>query len=178
MKEKGTILTEAELGKTLERLASEVIERECLDDLVIVGIKTRGVPLAKRLASLIKEKKGVELPVGELDITFYRDDLTLLAEAPVVKGTRIDFPVDGRVVLLVDDVLYTGRTVRAAMNELLDYGRFKALRLLVLVDRGLRELPICPDYVGKRVETRPGEVVEVRLREVDGKDEVVLLERL
>ena len=177
MKEKAVILTEAEIAKTLERLASEVIERECLDDLVLVGIKTRGVPLARRLASLISEKKGVELPVGELDITFYRDDLTLLAEAPIVKGTKIDFPISGKTVLLVDDVLYTGRTVRAAIDELLDYGRFKALRLLVLVDRGLRELPICPDFVGKRVETRPGEVVEVRLKEVDGEDKVVLLEK-
>ena len=177
MKEKATLLTQSELAKTLERLASEVIERECLEDLALVGIKTRGVPLARRLASLIAERKGVELPVGELDITFYRDDLTLLAEAPIVKGTKIDFPIDDKVVLLVDDVLYTGRTVRAAIDELLDYGRFKALRLLVLVDRGLRELPICPDYVGKRVETRPGEVVEVRLVETDGEDKVLLLER-
>jgi len=172
------IADEGGIQRTIERLASEIAERENLSEAVLVGIRTRGVPLAQRIAAILEGKTGKPVRVGQLDITFYRDDLTRIAEAPMVKGSNIPFQIEGKTVILCDDVLYTGRTVRAAMDELLDFGRFAALRLCVLVDRGWRELPICPDYTGFQVKTMGHEVVEVKFRETDGRDEILLVESL
>lgn len=166
----------SDMALTVDRLASEIAEKENMSNTVLVGIKTRGVPLARRLAALIEQKTGLDVPVGELDITFYRDDLSTIGEAPTVKGSNIPFSVVGKTVILCDDVLYTGRTVRAAMDELLDYGRFARLKLCVLVDRGWRELPVCPDYTGYRFETSENEAIEVKFKETDGRDEVLLVE--
>jgi pyrimidine operon attenuation protein / uracil phosphoribosyltransferase len=145
--------------------------------VALVGIRTRGVPLARRLARTIKKAGGVEPPVGALDITLYRDDLTTIAPHPVLKGTDIPTSIDGRTVILVDDVLYTGRTVRAALDELIDFGRPARIKLAVVVDRGHRELPIRADFVGRTLTTSREEVVQVLVREEDGEDRVVLLER-
>lgn len=171
------LMDEDALVRTIRRLAAEIAERENPDNLVLVGIKTRGFPIAKRIARELSENHAVEVPVGAVDITFYRDDLSTIAEIPQVKGSELPFEVEGKVVILCDDVLYTGRTARAALEELLDYGRYKAVRLCVIVDRGWRELPICPDYVGRKIDTLESEVVEVRLREVDGEDSVWICER-
>jgi pyrimidine operon attenuation protein/uracil phosphoribosyltransferase len=166
------------LRRTLLRMAHEIVEKQPdVRSTVLVGVRTRGVPLAKRLAKMIAEAEGVTPPVGALDITLYRDDLTTIAAHPVIQGTDIPVSIDGRTVVLVDDVLYTGRTVRAALDELIDFGRPDRIRLAVLVDRGHRELPIRADHVGKTLTTRRDEVVQVRLRESDGDDRVVLLER-
>ena len=140
-------------------------------------MRTRGVPLAQRLAALIKDAAGQAPPVGALDITLYRDDLTTIAPNPVIQGTEIPCSIDGRTVVLLDDVLYTGRTVRAALDELIDFGRPDRIKLAVLVDRGHRELPIRADFVGKQLTTRRDEMVQVRLRETDGEDRVLLLEK-
>ena len=165
----------AELRRALTRIAHEIVERQGgTDDLVLVGLRTRGVPLAERLAALIREHEGVDVPVGSLDITFYRDDLTKLAHAPIVKRSDLGPEVTDRTVVLVDDVLYTGRTIRAALDALTDHGRPRAVRLAVVVDRGHRELPIRPDFVGKNLPTSSDEVVHVRLAETDGADEVVI----
>ncbi len=164
------------MALTVERLASEIAEKEDMSNTVLVGIKTRGVPLAQRLAALIEQKTGQRAAVGQLDITFYRDDLSTIAEAPMVKGSNIPFSVEGKTIILCDDVLYTGRTIRAAMDELLDYGRFDRLKLCVLVDRGWRELPVCPDYTGYRFETESNQAIEVKFKETDGKDEILLIE--
>jgi pyrimidine operon attenuation protein/uracil phosphoribosyltransferase len=142
-----------------------------------VGIRTRGVPLAKRLAKLIQDRTGIEIPLGVLDITLYRDDLTDIASQPVVRPTVLPFPVDGHRIVLVDDVLYTGRTVRAAIDQLIDFGRPRKIELMVLIDRGWRELPFKADYIGKELETTKQQMVEVRLQEVEGQDEVVLMEQ-
>jgi pyrimidine operon attenuation protein/uracil phosphoribosyltransferase len=139
-----------------------------------LGIQRRGVPLAQRLAAAIEEHEGIRLPVGALDITFYRDDLSLVAQQPVVKGTELPSGIDGRTVVLVDDVLYTGRTIRAAMDALVDFGRPQAIRLAVLVDRGHRELPIRADHVGKNVPTSREEIVRVHLEEIDAEDAVLI----
>jgi pyrimidine operon attenuation protein / uracil phosphoribosyltransferase len=166
------------LRRTLLRMAHEIVEKQPdVRSTVLVGIRTRGVPLAQRLAKMIAEAEGVLPPVGALDITLYRDDLTTIAAHPVIQGTDIPVSIDGRTVVLVDDVLYTGRTVRAALDELIDFGRPDRIRLAVLVDRGHRELPIRADHVGKTLTTRRDEVVQVRLRESDGDDRVVLLEK-
>jgi len=146
------------------------------EDLVILGIRTRGVPLAHRIARHIGRAEGVEIPVGVLDITFYRDDLELLSEAPIVRRTELSMNVTGKTCVLVDDVLYTGRTVRAALDELMDFGRPLAIRLAVLIDRGHRELPIRADFVGKNVPTSGREVVKVKVKEEDDEDLVLLLE--
>jgi pyrimidine operon attenuation protein/uracil phosphoribosyltransferase len=157
------------------RIAHEIVERNGgTDRMVLVGIRTRGVPLARRLAQLIERHEAVALPVGSLDITYYRDDLTKLAHAPIVKRTEGMPDVTGLTVVLVDDVLYTGRTVRAALDALTDQGRPRAVRLAVLVDRGHRELPIRADHVGKNLPTANDEVVHVRLDETDGTDEVII----
>ena len=140
----------------------------------LVGIQRRGVPLARRIASAIAENESVDIPVGALDITFYRDDLSLVAQQPVVKGTDLPFDLNGSTVVLVDDVLYTGRTIRAAMDALVDFGRPQAIRLAVLVDRGHRELPIRADHVGKNVPTSREEIVRVHLEEIDGEDAVLI----
>jgi pyrimidine operon attenuation protein / uracil phosphoribosyltransferase len=161
--------------RILVRIAHEIVERNGgTDELVLVGIRSRGVPIARRLAALIEQHEGTSLTVGSLDITYYRDDLTKLAHAPIVKRSDLGPAVSGHTVVLVDDVLYTGRTVRAALDALTDHGRPRAVRLAVLVDRGHRELPIRPDYVGKNLPTARDEIVHVRLLETDGVDQVVI----
>ena len=168
----------ARLHRTLVRMAHEIVEKNPdTARTVLVGIRTRGVPLAQRLAAFIKEAAGQAPPVGALDITLYRDDLTTIAPNPVIQGTEIPCSIDGRTVVLLDDVLYTGRTVRAALDELIDFGRPDRIQLAVLVDRGHRELPIRADFVGKQLTTRRDEVVQVRLTETDGEDRVLLLEK-
>ena len=165
------------IGRTLTRIAHEIVERnKGTDDLALVGVRTRGVPIARRIARTLREITGHEVPTGSLDITLYRDDLMrhAVGPQPLVRRTDIQFAIDDRKILLVDDVLYTGRTTRAALDALIDYGRPKAIQLIVLVDRGHRELPIKADYVGKNLPTAPEESVQVRLIEIDGEDEVVL----
>ncbi len=170
------------IERTLSRIAHELIERnDDLGSLALVGIHTRGVPLAARLRRLVAERSGVEVELGTLDITFHRDDVAVrnggapLHEQPVVHGTALDFELEGRTVVLVDDVLYTGRTIRAAIDALLEYGRPARVQLAVLVDRGHRELPIRPDYVGKNLPTGRAERVQVQLVEVDEVDAVLLI---
>ncbi|TMB82100.1 MAG: bifunctional pyr operon transcriptional regulator/uracil phosphoribosyltransferase PyrR [Chloroflexi bacterium] len=163
------------LRRALVRIAHEIVERNGgTDDLVMVGVHSRGVPLAQRLAALIHEHEGVEVPVGSLDITYYRDDLTKIAHAPIVKRTEAMPELTDKTVVLVDDVLFTGRTVRAALDAITDHGRPTAVRLAVIVDRGHRELPIRPDHVGKNLPTSLDENVQVRLSETDGVDEVLI----
>ena len=177
------ILLDAEaIDRTLSRIAHELIERtEDLDQLALVGIHTRGVPLASRLRNLVAERSGIEVYLGALDITFHRDDVTVrqggapLHEQPIVRGTALDFGLEGKTVVLVDDVLYTGRTIRAAIDALLEYGRPERVQLAVLVDRGHRELPIRPDFVGKNLPTARTERVHVQLLEVDEADAVLLV---
>ena len=174
-KDKIVILTGADIKRILYRLANEVIDRNrTLKDIVLIGIQTRGVYLARRLQNIFKEKESIDIPLGILDITLYRDDLTTVGEVPLVKETKIDFDLQGKVVILVDDVLFTGRTVRAALDEIMDFGRPECVLLLVLVDRGHRELPIRADFVGENVSTVRGDIVDVRLVKVDGEDEVVV----
>ena len=175
---KATLLDSRELDRALTRIAHEIVERnKGAERLALVGVHTRGVPIADRLAARIESFEGVRPPVGALDITLYRDDLTEIALQPVVRQTRIDFDVTGLRLILCDDVLYTGRTARAALDALIDLGRPSAIQYAVLVDRGHRELPIRADYVGKNVPTRRDEIVKVRLEENDGEDAVVLTER-
>jgi pyrimidine operon attenuation protein/uracil phosphoribosyltransferase len=179
----GKVVLDADaLSRTLSRIAHEIIEADPeLDEVALVGIQTRGVPLAQRLARLIEERAGAAPDLGAVDITFYRDDVTVrggeapLAPQPLVRATQLDFPLDGRTVILVDDVLYTGRTIRAAIDALFDYGRPAAVQLAVLVDRGHRELPIRPDYVGKNLPTSRSERIQVQLVEVDEIDAVLLV---
>ena len=169
------ILGADELRRALVRIAHEIVERNGgTDDLVLVGVRSRGVPLARRLAGLIEQHEGISLPVGALDISFYRDDLTKVAHAPIVKKTQAMPEIAGKTVVLVDDVLFTGRTVRAALDAITDHGRPTAVRLAVIVDRGHRELPIRPDHVGKNLPTSLDENVQVRLSETDGVDEVLI----
>ena len=166
------------LARTLARMAHEMAERHPdISRAVLVGVRTRGVPLAQRLARMIGAAVGEAPTVGALDITLYRDDLTMIAPHPVLKGTEIPVSIDGRVVVLVDDVLYTGRTARAALDELIDFGRPSRIELAVLVDRGHRELPIRADYAGKTLTTTRNEIVQVMLSEEDGSDRVLLLEK-
>jgi len=173
------IMTADEIRRAVVRLSHELVEKQAgTAGLVLVGIQRRGVPLARRLADAVEENEGVRLPVGALDITFYRDDLSLVAAQPVVKGTELPFDLNGATVGLVDDVLYTGRTIRAAMDALVDFGRPQAIRLAVLVDRGHRELPIRADHVGKNVPTSREEVVRVHLTEIDGEDGVEIERRV
>jgi pyrimidine operon attenuation protein/uracil phosphoribosyltransferase len=169
----------ARLSRALSRMAHEITERHPdPSSTVLVGVETRGVPLARRLAGLVKGASGTAPRVGSVDITLYRDDLTAIGPNPLMKGTHIPFSIDGRTVVLVDDVLYTGRTIRAALGELMDFGRPSRIELAVVVDRGHRELPIHADYVGKSVTTTPGETVQVMLTEQDGEDRVVVYERV
>ena len=172
---KKTILDAAAMRRALVRISHEIVERnKGVDNVVLMGIRTRGVPLAHRLANAIKDIEGVELPVGSLDITLYRDDLSTLSYNPVVKETDIDFEFTGKTVILVDDVLFTGRTVRCALDALIDMGRPRAIQLAVMIDRGHKELPIRADFVGKNVPTSRAESVDVALAEIDGYDEVSL----
>ena len=177
-----TILDAESVARTLARIAHEIIERnDDLERVALVGIHTRGVPLARRLGELVRERCGVDVAQGAVDITFHRDDVSVRAGGtprlaqPVVHGTELDFPVHGRTLILVDDVLYTGRTIRAAIDALLEYGRPDRVQLAVLVDRGHRELPIRPDYVGKNLPTARSERVQVELADPDGEDRVLLL---
>ncbi len=177
LREKAQVLDEPGIDRALTRIAHEIIERAGgTADLALLGIRTRGVALARRIATRLQAIEGVQVPVGALDITLYRDDLGLKGEAPVLRGTDIPFPVSGRIVVLVDDVLYTGRTIRAALDAIIDLGRPRMIQLAVLIDRGHRELPIRPDYVGKNLPTARREAVQVLLREHDGQDRVVIQE--
>ena len=165
------------INRTLARIAHEILERnKGTDDLALIGVRRRGVPIARRLARLLRDITGAEVPTGALDITLYRDDLmrNAVGPQPVVRRTEIPFSIDDRKILLVDDVLYTGRTTRAALDALIDFGRPRAIQLIVLVDRGHRELPIKADYVGKNLPTSSEQSVQVRLHETDDTDEVVL----
>jgi pyrimidine operon attenuation protein/uracil phosphoribosyltransferase len=167
------------MGRSLARMAHEIVERNRgVDELAFVGIRTRGVPLAQRLARSLRDITNVEVPVGSLDITLYRDDLLrhTVGPQPLVRLTEIPFSIDTRKILLVDDVLFTGRTIRAALDALIDFGRPRVIQLVVMVDRGHRELPIKADYVGKNLPTSLTQSVRVRLEEIDGRDEVVLEE--
>ena len=170
------VLEEDDIARALRRIAHEIAERnaQAAGELAVVGIHRRGVHLAQRLQPLLAELLDAEVPLGSLDIGFYRDDLGLRPSAPVVAGSQLDFPLDGATVVIVDDVLYTGRTVRAAIEALLDYGRPAKVQLAALVDRGHRELPIRPDYVGKNLPTARSERVNVRVEELDGVDEVTI----
>ncbi len=176
------LLDEEQVRRTLSRIAHEIIERnDELEAVALVGIHTRGVPLAQRLRRLVEERSGVELALGQLDITFHRDDVHVRAGAaprrpqPLVRDTRLDFELEGRTVILVDDVLYTGRTIRAAIDALFEFGRPDRVQLAVLADRGHRELPIRPDYVGKNLPTARGDRIQVELLEIDEVDRVVLV---
>jgi pyrimidine operon attenuation protein/uracil phosphoribosyltransferase len=172
------IMSAEEMRRALVRIAHEVIERNAgAEGLVLVGIRARGVPLAERLARAIAETEGNEVRVGALDITLYRDDVGLRHDLPIVRSTEIPFAIDGLTIVLVDDVLYTGRTVRAALDALMDLGRPLRIQLAVLVDRGHRELPIRADFVGKNVPTARDEEIVVRLQETDGTDEVIIVKR-
>jgi len=172
------LMDKDEIRRSLLRLSHQILEKNReIEDLVVVGIHRRGVTLAERISKMIEEIKGKKLPTGTLDITLYRDDLTRIAYQPVVRNTNILFPIDDKKVILVDDVLYTGRTVRAAIDALIDFGRPKKIELVVLIDRGHRQLPIRADYVGKNIPTSPEEMVEVRVEELDGTDEVLILKR-
>lgn len=178
-REKAQLMSASEIDRTLVRLAHEVLEKtEDLDRLALVGIRRRGVPLAQRLASKIEALERRQIPVGTLDIILYRDDLSAIADKPVVSTTDLPFPIDGKDVVLVDDVLYTGRTVRAAMDALFDHGRPSRVQLLVLIDRGRRELPIEARYIGRYVPTSGREIIDVRLQETDNTEKVLLVERL
>jgi len=172
------LMDKDEIRRSLLRLSHQILEKNReIEDLVVVGIHRRGVTLAERISKMIEEIKGKKLPTGTLDITLYRDDLTRIAYQPVVRNTNILFPIDDKKVVLVDDVLYTGRTVRAAIDALIDFGRPEKIELVVLIDRGHRELPIRADYVGKNIPTSPEEMVEVKVEELDGTDEVLILKR-
>jgi len=178
MREKARVLDKDTLARSLLRIAHEILEKnKGTKDLCLIGIRNRGAYLAKRLHEYIEKIDKESIPVGILDITLYRDDLTLIASQPVVRKTEIDFDISDKNVVLVDDVLYTGRTARAALDALIDFGRPKSIQLAVLIDRGHRELPIRADYVGKNIPTAKNETVEVRLEEADGGDEVVIVEK-
>lgn len=178
MKEKAKILDKEAINRSVMRIAHEIIEKnKGTADLCVVGIRNRGVYIAKRLAECIKKIEGKDIPAGALDITLYRDDLALASGKPLVRKTEIDFDINDKKLVLVDDVLYTGRTIRAALDALIDFGRPKSIQLAVLVDRGHRELPIRADFVGKNIPTSKQEIVEVHLEESDGKDEVLVAEK-
>jgi len=178
LKEKKVILDKEHFNRVLKRMAHEIIEQNRnLEDVILIGIHTRGYPIAKRIKEYIKIFEEKDILIGSVDITLYRDDLSLVGPQPIVHKSEIPFNIDGKIVILVDDVLYTGRTVRAAIDAVLDYGRPKQIQLLELVDRGHRELPIKANYVGKDLPTSLSEVVKVMLKEIDGEDKVILSER-
>ena len=177
MKEKAQLMDEKAIGRAITRISHEIIERnKGIEDVVLVGIKTRGVPIADRIGKKIQQIEGASVNTGEVDITLYRDDLKKIDVDPVINGSNVQFSIDDKIVILVDDVLYTGRTVRSALDAIIDIGRPKAIQLTVLVDRGHRELPIRADYVGKNVPTSKGEIISVKLSEIDGEDSVTINE--
>lgn len=177
LKFKTKILDDQSIKRAITRISHEILEKnKGMENLVLVGIKTRGVPIARRIAAKIKEFEGKSLNVSILDITLYRDDLEKIDYNPIVNNTILTSDINGKVIVLVDDVIYTGRTVRAAMDAIIDYGRPSAILLAVLIDRGHKELPIKPDFVGKNVPTSKSEVVEVHFEETDGLDEVIINE--
>jgi pyrimidine operon attenuation protein/uracil phosphoribosyltransferase len=177
LSKKSTILDKEGIKRILQRISHEVLEKnQGVKGLAVIGIRTRGAILAERIVENIKAIEGSEVLAGALDITMYRDDLTEIAEQPVVHSTDIGFDITGKKIILVDDVLYTGRTVRCALSELIDFGRPANIQLAVLIDRGHRELPIRPDFVGKNIPTTKSESVEVKLQEMDGREEVIVLE--
>lgn len=179
MQKKAILMDSIAMNRALVRLSHEIIEKNRgTENIALVGIRTRGVPLARRLAEQIKTSEGVDINVGILDITLYRDDLSIIADHPVINSTDIDFNIVGKNIILVDDVLYTGRTTRAAIEAIMEMGRPSSIQLAVIIDRGHRELPIRADFVGKNVPTSSSEVIKVDLKEVDGKDEVILYEKV
>ncbi|NMA95764.1 MAG: bifunctional pyr operon transcriptional regulator/uracil phosphoribosyltransferase PyrR [Clostridiales bacterium] len=176
-REKASIMDEIAIDRALSRIAHEIIEKNRgIEDVRLIGIQRRGVPLAKRLASKIGQFENVDIPVGILDITLYRDDLSVLAEHPIIHSTDIPFDVNDKILVMVDDVLYTGRTARAAMDAIIDNGRPRAIQFAVLVDRGHRELPIRADFVGKNLPTSRSEIVDVQVVEIDEADKVIISE--
>jgi pyrimidine operon attenuation protein/uracil phosphoribosyltransferase len=179
VREKKQLMSASEVDRTLVRLAHEILEKTSdLNKLAFVGIKRRGVPLAQRLAAKIESLERIKVPVGILDISLYRDDLSTISERPVVNARQMDFSVAGLDIVLMDDVLYTGRTIRAAMDALFDHGRPARVQLLILIDRGHRELPIEARYVGRMVQTSQKEIIEVKFQEIDGQERVLLVERV
>ena len=179
LREKKQLMSASEIDRTLVRLAHEILEKTAdLDQLAFVGIKRRGVPLAERLAAKIESLEKRTVPVGILDINLYRDDLSTVGERPVVNAQQIDFSIVGKDVVLMDDVLYTGRTIRSALDALFDHGRPARVQLLVLIDRGHRELPIEARYTGRMVQTTASEIIEVKFQEIDGQEKVLLVERV
>ncbi|MCD6246456.1 bifunctional pyr operon transcriptional regulator/uracil phosphoribosyltransferase PyrR [candidate division WOR-3 bacterium] len=175
----GKIMDELAIKRVLKRMAHEIVEKNGgIDNLIVVGIQRRGDILAGRIAQLLKQIEGKEVTTGKLDITLYRDDLSSIANQPVIHKTDIPVNIDDKTIILVDDVLFTGRTIRAALDELIDFGRPKRIQVAVLVDRGHRELPIKADYVGKNIPTSIDELVDVHVKELDGEDEVIVEERV
>lgn len=178
MTQETTVLTKDDITRAITRISHEILERnKGSEGLVIVGVRTRGYIIAERIANAINSIDNVHLPVGALDITLYRDDLSVISEQPIIHKTEIDFDIEGKNIILADDVLYTGRTIRCALDALIDFGRPKTIQLAVLVDRGHRELPIRADYVGKNLPTHQEEQVEVHLEEVDNEDKVTLFKQ-
>ncbi|MCB5261441.1 MAG: bifunctional pyr operon transcriptional regulator/uracil phosphoribosyltransferase PyrR [Candidatus Cloacimonetes bacterium] len=176
MQIKSQIMDSTQIKRSMQRMAHEIIEQNRgLERIRLVGIRSRGVPLANQLSDYLKLISNQEIPVGILDITLYRDDLSTIAHQPVIKGTQLDFEIEDAIVVLVDDVLFTGRTVRAAIDALMDFGRPRQIQLAVLIDRGHRELPIKADYVGKNVPTSKEEIIKVALKEIDGEDSVKIV---
>ncbi|MFO8144124.1 MAG: bifunctional pyr operon transcriptional regulator/uracil phosphoribosyltransferase PyrR [Candidatus Syntrophosphaera sp.] len=176
MQTKSTIMDKAQIERSIHRMAHEIIEQNRgLEKINLVGIRSRGVPLAQRLSDYLRLIEGQDIPVGVLDITLYRDDLSTISHQPVIKGSQLGFDIEDAIIVLVDDVLYTGRTVRAAIDALLDFGRPKQIQLAVLIDRGHRELPIKADYVGKNVPTSKEEIIKVEFEETDGTDSVKIV---
>lgn len=176
-KKKKVLMTAKEIEMALKNLAAQIAEKEDLEKVALIGIRCRGVPLAERLAEELEKLGAKNVSLGILDITLYRDDLSLVASQPVVKETKLPFGIDDKIIILVDDVLFTGRTIRSALDALIDFGRPQRIKLAVLIDRGNRELPIQADYIGKKISTSLQEMVKVELKEVDGKDEVSLWEQ-
>lgn len=172
------LMNKEQMKKVILKLSQDILkEKKDIQNLCVVGIQRRGAVLGERISKIIGKIKGKNLPIGSIDITFYRDDLSRIAYQPVIRGTDIPFPVDDVQIILVDDVLYTGRTVRAAIDSLLDLGRPQKVELAVLIDRGHRELPIQPQYVGRKIATSHDELIEVKVKEIDGKEEVLLSKR-